>query len=331
MDDNGYMYMQDNAIFNFLYKNGGWFVESFFLISGTLFWMNYAPKIRGGEYSFRLYWKRRMIRIYPLMIISLFLSVTTQEIYRYHFGHYWLWCSNNNLFTFFLNLLGLQGLFSNGYSFNCPAWTLTVFFVLWIQFFLIVKIAKGRREYEFYFCVIMMLLGLTITICFPNSKTPFLNYNFGRGYVAFFAGGCIWLLFEKGSEVYRRKTAYALAIVFIILIILKKLLQFEIGPTNLVFGCIIFPGIFWICLGIGKITRILSTKPLVWIGKISFSLYLCNFPVQNILAYLSERGFIHIVYSNWKFWWLHFCCNIVVATVLNDFIERKVTPFLKKQ
>lgn len=173
--------MQNNVIIKALYTHGMWLVELFFLISGVVFWLNYAPKIRQKEYVFKNWIKRRIVRIYPVMITTLLMATIMQEIYRHHFGHYWLRCADNNLFTFVLNLIGLQILFPYHFSFNCPAWALTIFFVCWIIFYLIVTIANGNKKYELYFCMAMILLGLTIIICYPESKMPFLSYSFGRG------------------------------------------------------------------------------------------------------------------------------------------------------
>lgn len=330
-DSDGTLFMQNNVIIKALYTHGMWLVKLFFIISGVVFWLNYAPKIRQKEYVFKNWIKRRIVRIYPVMITTLLMATIMQEIYRHHFGYYWLRCADNNLFTFVLNLIGLQILFPYHFSFNCPAWALTIFFVCWIIFYLIVTIANGNKKYELYFCMAMILLGLTIIICYPESKMPFLSYSFGRGYSSFFMGGCMMLTFEKASNKQRKYIGNVLLIILIGICLLKTLLKFELGTTNIALGCIIFPIMLWVVLEVKPITKILSIKPLVILGNISFSLYLSNFFTQNTLAYCIERWLPGTKYSSAAFWWCHFICNILMAIIVYVLIEKKLTKFIVKR
>lgn len=68
--------------FTWCYQKGGIFVELFLLLSGFLAFYVYSEKIAEGM-SFTQYMKRRVMRIFPLMWITLGTTVILDLIYGY--------------------------------------------------------------------------------------------------------------------------------------------------------------------------------------------------------------------------------------------------------
>lgn len=323
-------FMEDNLFFSFLYAYGGYFVEFFFVLSGFIFWMHYAPGIRAGNYRFHDYWKRRIIRIFPLMISSLVITAILQEIYRIQFDHYWLWCSDNTLFTFVLNCFGLQDLFSFSYSFNCPAWTLTIFFVLWILFYIVVYVSKGNTNVEMYWCAAFIIIGLSILLSYPDSKLPFLKYNFGRGYVGFFIGGGLQLVYSNISEKQKKLAGYSSLLLLLGILSAAYKLHISLEPVNIVMECIIFPLLLIASLEVIVFRKFLSLRLFKVAGNISFSLYLFNFSCQALLALLMENGILKTDCNSIIFFIIHFIANIVVAVFFWLLIERRSDGIYRK-
>ena len=64
----------------FLYSYGHYAVDMFFIISGILFELNYSGKIACGEYSFIGFMKKRILRIWPLYILTTIITALLQWV-----------------------------------------------------------------------------------------------------------------------------------------------------------------------------------------------------------------------------------------------------------
>ena len=91
---------RDNFIMGRIYERGWIFVDFFFLISGYTAFMHYTTKIEEGM-KFHEFIKRRMIRIFPLMWVTLFTAVTGEMIHYTVVGRFWINTGNNTIFTLF--------------------------------------------------------------------------------------------------------------------------------------------------------------------------------------------------------------------------------------
>ena len=173
-----------------IYQRGWVFVELFLVISGYTSFVSYSQKIDGGL-SFRKYAVRRMIRIYPLMLGTLvFAAVGILSWYSLH-DHSW-WSGSDahlNLTTFVFSALGLQSFFQVPQSWNFPSWSLSVFFVCWILFFLMLRITRNKTQLRLPINCIMILIGISLILNPPTVQIAFLNGSAARGYISFFGGG----------------------------------------------------------------------------------------------------------------------------------------------
>ena len=129
---------------------------------------------------------RRAKRIFPLMwIILLTASVGELVYYNTHEQVFWWGGGNNSILTLFLNLFGLQAVLNVGQSWNYPGWSLSVFFLCWLVYWIIIKKSQGNKKKRVSYCILMVVLGITLQISYPNLAIPGLTFSAARGYISF--------------------------------------------------------------------------------------------------------------------------------------------------
>ncbi len=132
-------------------------VDLFFIISGIVFCHVYRDRLTArsmklGEFSFL-----RFTRLYPIHVLTLLVVAAMIFPYQSLFGRFPIF-QINDLRSFVLNILFLQrGFFDTGYSFNGPAWSLSVEAFLYLLFFLICWFRLGISGF-----VAMLGAGLAI-------------------------------------------------------------------------------------------------------------------------------------------------------------------------
>ena len=86
------------SILSKLYKNGGFAVQLFWMLSGVIFSQFYFKKIENLSFSQYIY--LRITRLYPIHIITLILVFILQKLFHNNFGVYFI-INNNDFFHFF--------------------------------------------------------------------------------------------------------------------------------------------------------------------------------------------------------------------------------------
>ena len=72
-------------------------------------------------------------------------------------------------------------------------------------------------------------------------------------------------------------------------------------------------------------------KILVYLGKISFSVYLCNYTVEIFTAMLNEQLGWNINFSGGKFFVGNIVVQILIASVMYYFFEKRMSERLRKK
>lgn len=311
----------DNIFIDWIYRKGYLFVELFFVVSGFLAFYNYTDKILGGM-SFFQFMKKRVVRIFPLMWVTLFTAVLGNLIYYCTHEHMFWWRGgNDSFFTLVLSCLGLQNLFSIGQSWNYPSWSLTEFFICWMIYYFIIRYSKGKDKFEIIGCIVMILIGMVIYLN-PTITIAFYNHSVARGYIAFFSGGIVYHIYKKLDRKQRKKCGWICAI-WLSIGFLFVLLGIPLGPETLIFGGFIFPVLLLMILSLKIVNHIFSFKILSYLGKISFAMYLGNFSVEIFLVLMNEWFRLDINASTKKFFIYYMILNIISASILHYLVEVK--------
>lgn len=266
-------------------------VDVFFVISGYLISSIIIREIQADNFSFLSFYERRIRRIIPALLVMLIAVVIVFQVFS---------LPNQSLSSAESGIAALLSV-SNFYF-----WKSSGYFAPTAEFLPLLHTWSLAVEEQFYFIFPIMLLVVS------KIKVPIKWIILIFAIVAFLFG--FWLSISKPAVAYYLLPArsWELAVGAIIAAgvipkIKSKLLS-ELAPAFGV-GLIVF-SLFWIrsdmvfpgwvalmpCLGAGIVIhaggrswvaqRILSAQPMVYVGLLSYSLYLWHWPV---LAFLRVR------------------------------------------
>lgn len=275
-------------------------VDIFFVISG--FVISQSLHVNKSEvlsaYIFQFY-KRRLLRILPALIFCLavtsFLSIL--------FIPEGFWLSENNNFTALFSIFGFSNIYlvnyADGYfnarvSFNpyVHTWSLAVeeqfYFLFPLIFYLWVNHSSSVNVYlkicSRYLLIFLFLFSLVFSIYETYSSPDSAYYLILSRFWELASGGLLYQLtlqFHKVSDLLSLLCQYIGMFLILIVFIWGSKVYFPfpwalspvVGTAMLIFGVI---------FGNNQnavIFRFLNIKPMVFIGRLSYSLYLWHWPV----------------------------------------------------
>ncbi len=256
-----------------LFREGYRGVDLFFVLSGFILMYVHQPDFtvlrRDALWRFA---RARFWRVYPLnavvLVLILALGIAT--------GHTTAFTPGAILQSF---TLSQRWLIPDAGALNGPSWSLSVELVGYAAFpvvALALNQVKSRRALmllAFALLAALVLASLKLDFAFSNATG---RLGLLRMIPAFAAGAALALFFRRPGVVAGRSLA---TISFIATIIVCSI-------ANLAFLAVI--PIAALVLGLaseaGMAHRIMASRPVVWLGKISFSLYLTHFIALQVLA-----------------------------------------------
>jgi len=307
---------------SFLFRHANIGVSYFFILSGFVMSIAYGNKSRINPFE---YLKNRFARIYPVYLLAILLvltyNITTNSP-----------IDNNGLI---LNILTMQAWVpGKALSFNYPGWSLSVEIFFYILFpFLSNYIYK---EKHFKLLVVLVILIWFISQCtlhliassniyhsFPAEKLD-LTYYFPLMHLnEFLIGNLAGLIFMKKFKENNRSYDWLIFFIITIIIIALKYpagLDYHNGMLAIFF----VPLILLISSSNGKLVSILNKKPFIFLGEISYSIYILQLPIflwsDKLFYYLHINDQIIKFYGSFFF--------LIIASIISYIIIE--TP-LRKQ
>ena len=254
--------------------NGEIFVDFFFVLSGFVIAYNYSSRINTFIDLLKFKFKR-ILRLYPLHILTLLIFMLV-EIAKYFLTTKAGIFSETEPFTInnastFVHNLFLTHAFLPLNSFNIPSWSISVEFYTYFLFSTIVLLVKNKNICLFVFIAISIFSFLYI-IYNSGTITSMENEDgFVRCCFSFFLGTTIFGLRDFINT--KPKLSNLLILFFLILLSLAFLIK------NNFIGIIIFSIIILIAVNQENtlFAKILSFRPLVYLGSISYGIYMFHF------------------------------------------------------
>jgi peptidoglycan/LPS O-acetylase OafA/YrhL len=310
-------------------------VDLFFIMSGFIIYHVYGEffKHEIQKATFNKYIRARLARVYPLHIFTLILTVILVVSQQFK------WNELFNLHAipthvFMLQSFGLHSI----YTWNVPAWSISAEFVAYIIFpifaFLIYRY-KNITPIVVSALIIFIYWLLAFKFSKENGTTGRYNldqtfdYGYLRGIAGFLAGGMIYHLYLKKMFHFLK----ADTILVILFVLLFACLHY--GVTDLAFIPVFLLLVLSAAYNTGRVKRIFNNRFLQWLGDISYSVYLMQFPLMIfVIVSLPHLGITwNGVYSlHLPYWQAALCCLLFLAVLIGisalsyQYIER---PFRK--
>lgn len=282
--------------FGYAYNTAGLGVSFFFMLSGFILTHSYYNKFKSFDMrSIKYLWVSRAARIYPVHLATLLMAIPLMVKEG----------GNISLSSFFENAALLQSWYPNkvqAFSYNSVSWTLSneLFFYLSLPFILIC-LAKFKMQSRTIISILLILICviLTATLMYLFRPIPHSEPYSWRWWLILVSPYINLLTFISGmflSFVYHRVATSELKIsrakftVIELLVIAFFVLYFLCTFRSLMFSSVFFMYGLPIAIVIlvfslqkGLVSMALSSKPLVYLGEISFSLYMIHQIVIRVI------------------------------------------------
>lgn len=295
--------------------------------------------------NFKQFIRARFARIYPLHIFS-FLSMAiffllysrTNTLSRnYSFNLIEAIPANLSL----LHSMGIQGYL----NWNIPSWAISTEWWMYVLFPFVLTPFNKITGWKKIFIPIFIIAGYLIIIyylhplsnaisAFPkenNVNSLDVTYDFGfiRCFFGFMSGVFIYKLYQiKWMHSYF-KSSFLLLFASAMLIVVLSFRLSDLIPVIL-FASIVLMGAY--NNGLGK--KLLNLRPLLFLGDISYSLYMMHFPIMAFFLtfigkYTSMPSNANLA-SSWMYCFVYLAITIMVSTFTYGFIENPIRKKLNQ-
>ncbi len=282
-----YTYFPDFISSNFFIRQSYTFVDFFFVLSGFVIAFNYNEMKTYSD--FWIYMKKRIARLYPLLFFTsiLFLAYMLLKNQMSNFftstGDDIL-TTKELLFQLFetLSLSNSNPIFGAGLGLNSPTWSISAEITSYIVFGLVSIYAIGKSK------KILLFIITLVSVLFCVYKGGLFwtgDYGFVRGLISFNLGYFVFLSYKIKFKL-NNNLEYLIPILILSIFYILNSYDVE-GSDGGMFGLFTIPLFFALSITTllktdGLLSKLLDTKPIQFLGKVSYSIYLNHLLVISL-------------------------------------------------
>jgi peptidoglycan/LPS O-acetylase OafA/YrhL len=284
--------------YSWILNKGFLAVDMFFMLSGFVlshvYWRAFADDSTNQGRNYWSFMGARVARLYPLHLFNLcqFL-IAALAFHFYQYGaageldaiplH-----GARSLTALVANVAMLQGLKASQLAWNYPAWSISVEFLAYFLFPLALPLLAqaGARTRWLAACGALAAMGLFAYLSGGDFNQWDGPITLLRCLPEFIIGAMLYTGFRNSHWPDWLGRDYAAVAIFA-----SVLLLIHFGVSD-IFIAVAFPAlILSAVMNAGRVASILNAAPLVWLGEISYSLYLAHGFVQFLTTrLLSSAG-----------------------------------------
>jgi peptidoglycan/LPS O-acetylase OafA/YrhL len=268
-----------------LVQHGYLFVDYFFVLSGFVIAHAYSQRLMTPRDAGR-FMVRRLGRVWPLHVLMLAAFIGL-ELAR-------LWFSidaatpftrDRSVEAIFTNLLLIQAFDIHPYlTWNGPSWTLSVEVGCYVVFAALLLVAPRRWR---WIGVVLAVVGAVMVLLLAKRwMNTTYDLAFPRAIYGFFLGAAlqgIWL------RIPRLKGGAATLLESAVLLTIGLFIAWATGPVTVAVTLLFVVGV-WVFAGEeGAVSRLLDTRPLVTLGRWSFSIYMVHMFVIVVTLIVARK------------------------------------------
>jgi peptidoglycan/LPS O-acetylase OafA/YrhL len=295
-----------------IYARGYLGVEMFFTISGFIFTLLYANRIAAKTISAREFFVRRFSRLYPLHFATLIAVAVLQLIYFNQHSSYF-GDLQNSPFYFATNLLMVNQWIPAKFSFNGPAWSLSVEVALYAIFFGIAVCSRLTTIWIIAVCVAAVII-----------KGGSLQ---SQAILSFFLGALVARSFDKDS-IDGRRGLYWICLVWGA-VILRQIIHPRLPAFDVFANVFLFPVIVYVSYACRRQLSFITDR-LEWLGASSYSIYLVHFPLMIAIVLLRDAGILTISFVNPMAMAAYFTVLVLLSYLIFSSFEKPAMAAIRK-
>ncbi|MDG1728690.1 MAG: acyltransferase [Algibacter sp.] len=281
-------FLFNNEYISFVSRQANVGVSYFFVLSGFVMIIAYGNR---KHISFLRFLQNRLARIYPVYLFAIILV---------------LYVTINNDINFkdlSLNLTMIQSWFpEKAMTLNKPGWSLSVEFFFYILFPLLMNRLYSKTNFKtltlwvvsfwvisqlIFHLFVFKIIELTFYDMQDIFYHPIMHFN------TFLIGNLAGLFFLKYQKKYTKNFRLEILLLLRLLIIILKFslgLNYHNGLLSIIFA----PLIVLISFNHDRITKIVSHNLFVFLGEISYGIYILQFPIWAILSNYRMRKYFGV-------------------------------------
>lgn len=319
------VYPFNSGPLQFFFSQGNIAVSYFFILSGFIMVIAYHHY---KKIAFLTYLKKRFARIYPVYFLALILLLAFKIYYH----------KNSELGNLFLNIIMIQSWIpGKALSFNYPAWSLAVEFFFYALFPFLFNTFYSRISIKKLVLPILSLFIISQLVFhwgiysayykgYPSKFHEFLFYFPPMHLAEFLVGNLAGLYFiQKRSN--KERNYDVILLVLLCLIPLMVFYNPDLNFHNGLLAILFIPIILLISANNGFISTICKYKPLIFLGEISYGIYILQNPIFAWTKALLKD--YQITNETTKFY-IATLVLILIASLSFIFIETPLRKILKK-
>lgn len=295
-------------------------VDVFFVISGYLITSILIHEFRAGDFSIGKFYERRARRILPALFLVLMACVPMA----------WIWLSPKDINDFSNSLIAISLFVSNFYFWLSSGyfetaselkplihtWSLSVeeqYYLIYPVF--LWCIWRFGARVMIWVLILMLLTSLCVAQWLAYIKPIFAFYMLPTRSWELMIGGLAAIYASHiNVKIDCKKMAHQIASIAGILLIIYAILFYDQTMG--------FPGLFALAPTIGTslillfatkntlVGRVLGAQPMVWIGLISYSLYLWHQPLFAVARSIGPKEILPLDYL----WLIALCFTLAYLT-----------------
>lgn len=311
-------FFYQNDYIGFLSSSANLGVSYFYLLSGFIMIIAYFNK---KEVSTIEYYQNRLARVYPTYLFAL--------IFFFIINHFYI-----DLKALILNLFTLQSWVPGKVlSYNVPGWSISVEMFFFLCFPFLLKLYKSKINPKIYFTGILLIWISTqvltnyivrfgdFDLIHNQRLREFIYYNPIMHINEFLIGNAAGIFFIKNIKPKNYDISILITVMLLILTIRFIGLEFHNGLLAVLF----VPLIILICANTGVITKIFNHKILVYLGSVSYSLYIIQLPLHILFFQFYEKFDFAKEYS-----FYYYLAFLIICSILSyELIENPFRKLLK--
>ena len=207
--------------------------------------------------------------------------------------------------------------FENGYSFNGPVWSVSAEVLIYFIFFFTTLKLSIRHN-------VLAIFVILISMYILELKALFMCVFF------FYLGGILNRVIETNKRFH----------IFILLLIAFLLYALELNSETIYFFLLDYPNLFqdgFFCLllllvflKIGSMLKPIASF-ISGLGNLTYSMYLCHFPIQLLMVLFFLKQKIDIPYKNSWIFLFFISITIFISFFVYKILEKPSKEFLRKK